>query len=125
MKSSAGRTTMTVGQLAGRFGLGTHVLRHWESVGLLRPERDGAGRRRYDEEDAVRVAAVLRAKAAGLSLGAIRRTLDCGSPAERRDRLERHRDLLRDRIARLQASLTLTEHALDCPVALSPGRVPG
>ena len=32
---------MTIGELAARFGLATHVLRHWEAVGLLGPERRG------------------------------------------------------------------------------------
>jgi MerR HTH family regulatory protein len=32
MKSSA---TMTIGEVAGHFGLATDVLRHWETMGLL------------------------------------------------------------------------------------------
>ena len=35
MKSSP----MTIGQVADHFRLPTHVLRHWESVGLLTPAR--------------------------------------------------------------------------------------
>ncbi|WP_330468582.1 MerR family transcriptional regulator [Micromonospora zamorensis] len=38
---------MTIGDIAGRFGLATHVLRPWRSVGLLTPARVVAGRRRY------------------------------------------------------------------------------
>ncbi len=63
MKSSG----ESIGEAAVRFGLETHVLRHWESAGLLRPGRDGAGRRRYADADAVRIAVILRNKAAGLS----------------------------------------------------------
>lgn len=29
--------TWAIGELAARFGLSTHVLRHWEAVGLLAP----------------------------------------------------------------------------------------
>ena len=29
----------TIGELAARFGLATHVLRHWEDMGLLSPAR--------------------------------------------------------------------------------------
>ncbi|MEV4460634.1 MerR family DNA-binding transcriptional regulator [Microbispora sp. NPDC049633] len=36
MKSSA---TIGIGEAAARFGLATHVLRHWEYVGLLTPSR--------------------------------------------------------------------------------------
>ena len=49
-------------------GLETHVLRHWEDVGLLGPERDPAGRRRYSRDDLVRIAVIQRSKAAGMTL---------------------------------------------------------
>ncbi|WP_375546893.1 MerR family transcriptional regulator [Streptomyces gossypii] len=35
---------MSIGALAARFGVATHVLRHWESKGLLHPGRDAGGR---------------------------------------------------------------------------------
>jgi MerR family copper efflux transcriptional regulator len=41
------KSTVAIGDLAARFGLATHVLRHWEEMGLLRPARTSAGRRRY------------------------------------------------------------------------------
>ena len=37
MKST--NAALTIGEVAGRFGLPAHVLRHWESVGLLAPVR--------------------------------------------------------------------------------------
>ncbi|MEU1481969.1 MerR family DNA-binding transcriptional regulator [Streptomyces sp. NPDC005760] len=42
MKSSGdnGVSAMSIGALAARFGLATHVLRHWESMGLLHPVHD-------------------------------------------------------------------------------------
>ncbi|MFI0804087.1 MerR family transcriptional regulator [Amycolatopsis lurida] len=67
MKSS----TLSVSEVAARFGLATHVLRHWESVGLLKPARAG-DRRRYDDNDLYRIAIILRSKEAGLSLEGIR-----------------------------------------------------
>ena len=65
MKSSA---TMSIGEAAGHFGLATHVLRHWETMGLLSPPRATGGRRRYERSDLYRVASVLLAKEAGLAL---------------------------------------------------------
>ncbi|WP_375546898.1 MerR family transcriptional regulator, partial [Streptomyces gossypii] len=46
MKSSedSGAGVMSIGALAARFGVATHVLRHWESKGLLHPGRDAGGR---------------------------------------------------------------------------------
>lgn len=76
MKSSG----ESIGEAAARFGLDTHVLRFWEDEGLLRPTRDGAGRRLFSQDDVVRVAVILRNKAAGMSLEQIRVLLDEGRP---------------------------------------------
>ncbi|GAA0531601.1 hypothetical protein GCM10011581_15920 [Saccharopolyspora subtropica] len=104
---------MSIGDLAGRFGLATHVLRHWESVGLLSPERV-AGRRRYGPDDLYRVAIILRAKEAGLGLDAIREMFATKDPIARRGVMRQHRDDLRRRIDALRASLELVECALEC-----------
>jgi MerR family copper efflux transcriptional regulator len=102
-----------VGELAHRFELPTHVLRHWESVGLLAPERDAAGRRRYREDDAYRVAAIVSSKAAGMSLDQIRSLLDSGA-ADRHRILEGHLADLAARMAEMERSRYLTQHALEC-----------
>lgn len=105
---------MKIGDLAERFGLATHVLRHWESMGLLSPARDAGGRRRYGVADLTRVAVILRAKEAGLSLETIRTLAAAADPAERREILEQEAEELRSRIASARASLELIECALDC-----------
>ncbi|WP_127354605.1 MerR family transcriptional regulator [Actinacidiphila soli] len=111
MKSS---DAMRIGDLADRFGLATHVLRHWESLHLLTPARDINGRRRYGPDDLVRVAVILRAKEAGLSLDDIHAVIAADSPASRRQTLEDHRVTLERRIAAAQASLDLISSALNC-----------
>lgn len=108
------KSTLTIGALAARFGLATHVLRHWEAMGLLTPARAAGGRRRYGEVDGYRVAMILRAKEAGLGLAEIRRLLATVDPAERRQVLVEQRAALAERIARAQASLELLDCALDC-----------
>ncbi|MFA1537948.1 MerR family transcriptional regulator [Actinomadura monticuli] len=113
MKSS-GHEPMSIGALAGHFGLATHVLRHWESLGLLSPARDAAGRRRYDAGDLTRVAMILRAKDAGLSLRTIAHLAPGCDPARRRDVLREEAGALRRRIAAAEASLDLIEGALGC-----------
>ncbi|MEV6230552.1 MerR family transcriptional regulator [Saccharopolyspora shandongensis] len=113
MKSSE-HEPMSIGGLAGRFGLATHVLRHWEAMGLLAPARDAAGRRRYDTADLTRVAVILRAKEAGLSLDTIRSLAAAGDPVKRRDILRAEAAALRSRIAAAQASLELIDCALGC-----------
>lgn len=103
----------SIGDLATRFELPTHVLRHWEDAGLLAPERDGAGRRRYRESDAYRVATIIANKAAGMSLEQIRALLDA-TATDRRAILQQHLTDLDARITAIQRSQHMTEHALEC-----------
>ena len=113
MKSSARVLDLSIGDAAARFGLETHVLRHWEDVGLLTPGRDGAGRRRYDRDDLVRIAVVLRSKAAGMSLEQVAVLLDAGS-ADRHRVLEAHVADLDRRMEEMRLSREMTLHALEC-----------
>ena len=110
MKSSE---MLSIGEMAARFGLETHVLRHWEDVGLLRPARDSAGRRRYSRDDLVRIAVILRSKSAGMSLDQIMVMLDSGA-ADRHRVLEAHIADLDRRMREMELSREMTEHALRC-----------
>jgi MerR family copper efflux transcriptional regulator len=103
----------SIGDVAARFGLETHVLRHWESVGLLGPARDGAGRRRYGEEDAVRIAVIIRSQSAGMSLDQIGVLLDGGNRG-RHEVLEAHVADLDRRMEEMARSREMTLHALRC-----------
>jgi MerR family copper efflux transcriptional regulator len=105
---------MRIGDVAQRFGLATHVLRHWESMGLLSPVRAGGDRRHYGPGDLYRVAVILRGKEAGFSLEDIREMMNTRDPAARRAVLHRRRTDLARRIAEAQASLDLIVCALDC-----------
>ena len=103
----------SIGEIASRFGLDTHVLRHWGDVGLLRPARDAAGRRRYGEADAIRIAVILRSKAAGMSLEQIHALID-GRAVDRRSILKAHLEDLDRRMAEMARSREMTQHALEC-----------
>ncbi|GII86969.1 MerR family transcriptional regulator [Sphaerisporangium siamense] len=105
---------MSIGEIAARFGLAPHVLRHWESVGLLSPSRVAGDRRRYGPDDLYRIAVILRAKEAGLSLDDVRRMMTSRDARRRRALLERHRTDLVRRIAEARASLDLIDCALEC-----------
>lgn len=112
-----------MGDVASRFDLPTNVLRHWESVGLLRPARDTAGRRRYGQDDVVRVAVIQRSKAAGMSLEQIGVLLD-DSSAGRHQVLQEHLDDLDRRMEEMRRSREMTEHAMGCrahDIASCPG----
>ena len=114
---------LTIGELAGRFGLATHVLRHWEDVGLLEPAERVNGRRRYRHWHAARVAAILHAKQAGLTLERIREILD--SDRKRRvEVLEEQRAELAERIEGMRVAMRMVEHLLECQ-ASEIGQCPG
>ena len=113
MKSSRRAIDWSIGDASARFGLETHVLRHWEDMRLLTPARDPAGRRRYGRDDVVRVATVIRSKAAGMTLDQIHVLLDAGAP-ERHEVLEAHIEDLDRRMEEMRRSREMTEHALRC-----------
>lgn len=109
-----------IGDAARRCGVTAHVLRHWESVGLLAPRRDAAGRRRYGGDDVAAVAAILLAKRAGLSLDRLRDYL-AADRATRRDLLVEHLAALRSRIDALQDAAGATAEALAAVGSDDPG----
>ncbi len=107
------KSSLTIGDVAARFGLATHVLRHWEAMGLLTPSRVG-DRRRYTEADLYRVASILRAKEAGFGLEDIREMLTVRSAPARHEVMRRHRDTLEARIAMARSALAMLEGGLTC-----------
>jgi MerR family transcriptional regulator, copper efflux regulator len=115
MKSSSGTAaTMTIGELAARFDLAPHVLRHWEAMGLLAPAARVNGRRRYAQEHLTRVAMIVGGKSGGLSLEQLRVLLAARSADARRELLERHHADLQRRIRDIERSKAMIEHALEC-----------
>jgi len=104
----------TIGELAARFGLATHVLRHWEDMGLLSPARREAGRRVYGPAHITRVAEITIGKDAGFSLEQLRELFAAPGRARRREVLRAQLALVRERIARLTLTETLLEHASRC-----------
>jgi DNA-binding transcriptional MerR regulator len=104
----------TIGELAARFGLATHVLRHWEERGLLSPARRVAGRRVYGPAHVTRVAEILLGKDAGFSLEQLRELFTAPDPIRRREVLRGQLAQVRARMARLALSQTLLEHASRC-----------
>lgn len=111
-------TDLSIGDMAARFGLATHVLRHWEDMGLLAPRRDHNGRRRYTPQDTETVALIVVAKRVGLSLDEIRALSTATANREsRRHLLRAHQDRLEQQIAWARAAMATIGHAADCTSA--------
>ncbi|MGE6737354.1 MerR family transcriptional regulator, partial [Streptomyces sp. NPDC059900] len=68
---------MLIGEVARRSGVSARMLRHYESLGLVRPTgRSGSGYREYSGEDIRRIFHIESLRSLGLSLREIGRALD-------------------------------------------------
>ncbi|MFI8325522.1 HEAT repeat domain-containing protein [Streptomyces sp. NPDC085529] len=68
---------MLIGEVARRSGVSARMLRHYESLGLVRPSgRTGSGYREYGDEDIRRIFHIESLRSLGLSLREIGRALD-------------------------------------------------
>ncbi|MFG2194140.1 MerR family transcriptional regulator [Streptomyces sp. NPDC048639] len=114
MRARGEEQPLTIGELAERFGLRHHELRHWEATGLLDPAHRVGRRRQYTERHVAKVALIVRWKAAGFNLEQLRSVLDARGPDDRHALLRRHHRELEDRIRQVEASKELIEHALEC-----------
>ncbi|MGW4914542.1 MerR family transcriptional regulator [Streptomyces sp. NPDC004270] len=68
---------MLIGEVSRRSGVSARMLRHYESLGLVRPSgRTGSGYREYSAEDIRRIFHIESLRSLGLSLREIGRALD-------------------------------------------------
>ncbi|GAT70442.1 MerR family transcriptional regulator [Planomonospora sp. ID91781] len=68
---------MLIGDVARRSGVSARMLRHYDSLGLVRPtDRSGAGYREYSDEDIRRIFHIESLRSLGLSLRDVGRALD-------------------------------------------------
>ena len=108
-------TNYTISDLAKEFDLTTRAIRFYEDMGLLQPERSGAGGRNrvYSPRDRTRLRLTLRAKRLGLSLTEAKEIIDLyDSPRDTGVQLQKfldvlggHRRQLEEQMADLQATL--------------------
>lgn len=109
----AGTGRVKIGDAAAALGIEAHVLRHWESVGLLLPARTSSGHRYYTAQllDQARIIRTLQRT--GLSLEQIRE-LGLSRREGRAALIAAHRAAVRERIAVLQATEHFLEHLASC-----------
>ena len=65
-------TTISIGQIAGRTGLSVSAIRYYENEGLVTPERNAGGQRRFLRADIRRLSFVLIAQQFGFTIAQIR-----------------------------------------------------
>ena len=115
-------TTLTIGQLAERFGINASAIRYYERVGVLPEPMRERGQRRYGPETVRRLEVLDVAKRAGFSLDEARLLLqsaDAGTPAFESVRALAARKLpeVESLIERAQAMRSWLLMATDCSCA--------
>ena len=106
------RRTYQVKQVARLTGLTIRTLHHYDAIGLLAPSaRSAAGYRLYDDDDLLRLQQILIGRELGLSLEAIRRSLD-DPRFDRRQALLAQRTELEARTARTTTMIRAIDAAL-------------
>lgn len=102
-----------VGAAAAAVGVESHVLRHWEDVGVLIPLRSASGHRRYDDELLARARLVRLLQQAGLALAEIR-ALRAADRDGRIGLIATTLERIRTDISRLQRAEQFLSHVVTC-----------
>jgi DNA-binding transcriptional MerR regulator len=109
-------TTYTISDLAKEFDLTTRAIRFYEDMGLLQPQREGAGGRNrvYTTRDRTRLKLTLRAKRLGLSLVEAKEIIDSyDSPRDTAPQLRKFLTILTDHRKKLESQLLDLQANLD------------
>jgi DNA-binding transcriptional MerR regulator len=112
---SAG-TRLTVGQLAEAVGVTPKALRHYDRVGLFRPDgvEEGNGYRWYRAERVPDARLIARLRAVGVPLDAVAECVEAGGEPDVLDRVLRaHRARLEARLTRVRGDLHRLTHLLE------------
>lgn len=104
---------MRIGDVAALFDVTTKTLRHYEKLGLLKPEREENGYRLYGPEDVLRVQHIRQLQALGLSLKEIAELLARDDEVVWQRVLQSLREEAASEMAMLQERLERIEHLLE------------
>ena len=114
MRSDAsGGRTWSIGEVARLAGVSVRTLHHYDEIGLLVPAgRAPSGYRAYDEASLQRLQRILAYRELGFSLEDVARILD-DPDVDAREHLLRQRELLTERIERLQRIVDVVDQTLE------------
>jgi len=112
-RDAHGGRTWSIGEVAKVAGVSVRTLHHYDDIGLLVPAgRTPSGYRAYDGEHLQRLQRILAYRELGFALEDVARILD--DPAvDAREHLLRQRELLTDRIERLQRIVDVVDRTLE------------
>ena len=104
-------------EAAQRTGLSVDTLRYYERAGLIDPVRRERNGRRYEEIDLLWLAFLRRLRATGMPIAQVRqfarlRYAGDATASERRELLEEHARMVRERLADLSENLEIVERKI-------------
>ena len=109
---------MKIAEVSKKYGVSSDTLRYYERIGLLRPvPRTASGVRDYGEADCQRIEFVKCMRNAGMPIEALIEYMQLfaegdATLAARKAILEEQRDLVRERIAEMQAGLDRLDYKI-------------
>ena len=113
------RVTLTVGQVAERFGVTVRTLHHYDEIGLLSPsERSPAGYRLYTEDDLTRLQHVVVYRRLGFALEDVALLLE--HPEGAVEHLRRQRTAVLQRLDEMRDLVTAIDRALEREMGNQP-----
>lgn len=121
---------MNIGEVANRCGLPAKTIRYYEDIGLIRPQREANGYRRFSPKDAQKLAFLKRARTLGFSVEECRVLLSLYEDKSRASAdvkriAKRHLSEIDAKLAELQAMRHTLSHLVsscagdarpDCPI---------
>ncbi len=110
---------LSIGEVAKRSGITIRALRHYENIGLLKPQRTESRQRVYAYRDITRLQHIQMLKRTGLSLNQIKK-LVFASDWQAEDILMAQRDLAAEELEKAKAKLAMLEEAIACTAAGEP-----
>ncbi|MFH8491275.1 MerR family transcriptional regulator [Streptomyces longisporoflavus] len=102
-----------IGDAAALLGVATHVLRHWEDIGLLTPRRLPSGHRVYDDQAIGQARLIQICQRAGLSLAEIGQ-LAAGERGDRIGLVNAKRTRIAEHITNLELADRFLAHLVRC-----------
>ena len=102
---------LTVGDVARLVGVSVRTLHHYESIGLLVPERTVKGYRLYTADDIEKLHTILVYRSLEFPLDKIQQILASNQPPV--EELMRQRDLLHEKAEHLQSVLSSVENMIE------------
>lgn len=113
---STGPMSVSIGQAAARFGLAPSTLRWWESQGVLPAPSRRNGRRAYTETDLRRIGlAYLCCVTGAMPLDQAAVVTSASRNQDWQEAVQRHADVVAERIERLRRAQAYLLHLLQCP----------